>query len=204
MKWNVTHTGSSLAARHLISASYWNKWCRGPSELLLKHACYLNIGAACCCCPDVLWLQFPFLPSLILSPSHKNTHTQMKGEVHPVTTVLQCWVAVTARGMSGISLTPQNRLRQDNRNLFPFPSPHSCRPPLIPQCPMTNIILQCMIKSMEWSICYNKKRIGDISLAYTIPTSPLLPLPLTVPQREESAHFRWPGSPLIPACWDAE
>lgn len=71
-------------------------------------------------------------------------------------------------------------------------------------CPMTNINLQCMIKSMEWSICYNKKRTGDISLAYTIPTSPLLPLPLTVPKREESAHFRWAGSPLIPACWDAE
>lgn len=98
--------------------------------------------------------------------SHTPTHTHIKGEICPDATVLQCWLAASERGMPGISPTPQIGLQQGNQNPFSFSitSLKQC-PPYSPVPSRDSVrwlillllILQYTMKSMERSICCNKK-----------------------------------------------
>lgn len=57
-----------------------------------------------------------------------------------------------------------------------------------------------MIKSMEVASVARKSNL--LHFLYSAP--PITSSPLTVPESQVSAHFRWPCSPLTPACWGAE
>lgn len=176
MKWlSLSH--SSLATCHLISAASWNKWTpllRGvraalflPSllsrwNMLVISILARRVAASLTCCDFIFIFCNSPLPFCLLT----HTHTHIKGEICPDATVLQCWLAASERGMPGISPTPQIGLRQGNQSPFSFSITSLKQCPPYPPVPSKDsvrwlilllLILQYTMKSMERSICCNKK-----------------------------------------------
>lgn len=120
-----------------------------------------RVAASMTCC-DFIFCNSP-LSFCLLMQTHTHTHT---GEICPVATVLQCWLAASERGMPGISSTPQIGLRQGNWNPFSFSiislkqfPPYSPVPSRdsVKWLILTLLIVQYTRKSVERGICCNKK-----------------------------------------------
>lgn len=166
-----------------------------PLLLSLQHTYYSNVGAACCRCPDMLWLHFHFCnnPPLPPSLSVSLTQTGIKGEIHPVATVLQCWGAVSGKeGGKSLAATPRHKMGlrkttlghfttfsilwpKQGLGIYPTSVCRTRRVIHIKGKKKTFVALKRALFCIQWSLCS---------------APPITPVPPAVTRSEVSADFR--------------